>query len=407
MAKAGGNSGSRVMGKLTAAGVRTIRTEGKHLDGDGLALVVRGTGRSWHYRYQRGGRERVMSLGDADVITLAEARKLHSAARAQLLAGQDPLEARTRAKVDLAHTFADTAAVYIAAHEAKWRSPKSAPQWRASLAAYALPTIGKLPVAEIDTHHVLRVLRPIWQRIPETASRVRSRIELVLDYATAMRWRAGPNPAVWRGGLRPLLPATSQLKEVRHHVALPWEDCPALIRELGQRTNIASMALSFLILTATRSGEARGARWEEFDLSAAVWTIPANRMKARKEHRVPLSKPALAIVQRMAELRSGELIFPGQNRHRPLNDPTLTDQLRRLGHANATVHGFRSAFRDWCADTGKPADLAEAALAHAPVSRVVAAYQRSDLLEARRQLMQAWADHLTGAVVVPLRAVTG
>lgn len=386
--------------------VRAARVDGKYSDGDGLALVVRAGRRAWHYRFQRAGRERAMSLGDADVVSLAEARRRHAEARALLLAGQDPLEARARAKVDRSHTFAEVADLYITAHAPKWRNGRNAAQWRASLRDHALPVIGKLPISEIDVHDVLRVLKPIWTTIPETASRVRGRIEAVIDYATAMHWRTGANPAVWRGGLKPLLPATSDLRAVRHHVALPWQDCPALVGELQRRDNIASAALLFLILTAARSGEARDAAWSEIDMQNAVWTLPPERMKARRLHRVPLSSAALTILRRMAAVRSSDLVFPDSRQGQNLADVTLLRQLRRLGHSDIVVHGFRSTFRDWCADTGKSADLAEAALAHAPASRVVQAYQRSDLLEARRKLMADWADYLNRptAEVVPLRA---
>jgi integrase len=381
------------MGRLTATAVRGLRLEGKYLDGQGLALVIDRAGRRyWQYRYQRAGRERAMSFGSADDVTLADARKLHAEARAVLLAGRDPLEERDRTKLDLSRRFADATEGYIADHEAGWRGPKSAQQWRGSLRDYATPLIGRVPVAEIDVQHVLKVLRPIWSVRPETASRVRGRIEMILDYASAMGWRTGPNPAIWRGGLKPLLPAKANLHTAEHYAAMDWRAMPAFMAELHQQPGgMGGLALAFLIYTAVRSGDARGAVWAEFDLAQKLWVIPAGRMKARKEHRVPLSQPAMDILRMLADVRTGDLVFFGTGRDRPVADVTLSGQLRRLGHGDVTVHGFRSTFRDWCADTGKPADPAEAALAHAPASRVVAAYQRSDLLEARRGLMEAWA----------------
>jgi integrase len=400
------------MGKLTAIFVRKAPT-GRHLDGQGLYLVVDDAGRRyWQYRYQRAGRERGMSLGSADDVALADARKAHAAARALLLDGKDPLEERDRTKLDLTRRFADVAEGYIADHEARWHGPRSAQQWRGSLRDYAYPRIGKVPVAEIGVQHVLKVLKPIWGKgegkLPETASRVRGRLEAILDYAAAMGWRTGPNPAIWRGGLRSLLPAKSDLHTTRHYAALDWRDAPEFMAKLGalHRAGMASLALAFLVYTAARSGEVRGATWDEFDIQAKVWTIPAGRMKARREHRVPLAEPAMAILQVLAPVKSDSpLVFFGIKPGKPLADVTLKDQMRRLGFGDKTVHGWRSCFRDWAADTGKPSDLAEAALAHVAGNAVVQAYQRSDLLDARRVLMDAWAAYLLKprADVVPLR----
>ena len=395
------------MGRLTATAVRGLRAEGRHLDGQGLALVVDRAGRRyWTYRYQRAGRERSMGLGSADDVSLADARKLHAEARALLLAGKDPLEERGRAELDLTRRFEDVSTAYVTAHEARWHGAKTAQQWRSTLRDYVHPLIGKVPVAEIGVQHVLKVLNPVWNTKPDTARRIRARLEFVLDYAFAMNWRQGPNPAIWRGSMKSLLPAPSDLHTTQHHAALDWRECPAFMARLCERDSTASLALALLILTAVRSGEVRGARWDEIDLGRAIWTIPADRMKAGREHRVPLSPAAMEIVRKLAEMRSGDLVFPGVVRGHPLSDVTLKNQLRQLGYGTVTVHGFRSTFRDWVADTGKPADLAEAALAHVSGSAVVRAYARSDLLEARRALMSAWADFLTNAVVVPLRAAS-
>jgi integrase len=393
------------VGKLTAAKVRGLRADGKYLDEAGLALVIRNGKRAWHFRYQRDGRERVMSLGSADVVSLAGARKLHTEARAELSKGRDPLEERNRAKTDRVHTFAATANAYLGAHRSGWRHPKTAAAWAQSLRDHVLPGIGKTPVSEIDTPHVLRVLKPLWVEMPATASKVRGRIELILDFATAMKWRSGPNPATWKGSLRPLLSATARIHTTQHHAAVPWADCPAVWEELSERANAASACLRFLMLTATRSVEARGATWDEIDMANAVWSIPSTRMKMRQAHRVPLSSAALAILHRMAEVRSSKLVFPSPKRGCTITDITLKAQLTALGHGDATVHGFRSSFRDWCADTGRPGDLAEEALAHSVGNRVSQAYRRTDVLELRRPLMQAWSDHLTSNIVVPLRVM--
>jgi integrase len=398
------------MGKLNARAVQGHRTQGRYADGDGLSLIVDKAGRRyWVFRFMRDGRSRTMSLGNADVMTLAEARAAHQGARRLLLAGTDPLDARATAKVPPPerHTFGEAAESYIGDHRAGWRGPRVAEQWRQSLADHA-KRLSAMPVEAIGIEHVLAVLRPIWPEIPETASRVRSRIELVLDYATALGWRSGPNPAMWRGGLKALLPAKGKLHATTHYAALDWREAPGLMAALRERTTgMGTLCLRFLMLTACRSGEARGARWDEIDVVNRIWTIPANRTKQGRPHRVALSEPALDILTLLAGVRTEKpLVFfgTGSGLH-PLADVTLKDVLRRLGHGDVTVHGMRSCFRDWCADTGRSAELAEAALAHLPASVVVQAYQRSDLLEPRRGLMSAWATYLTmPAEVVRLAA---
>ena len=402
----GQKRGQRLVGRLTAAKIKAARQDGKYPDGRGLVLVVRAGRGAWHFRYTRAGKEHVLSLGPSDAISLAKARELHHEARSVLLSGKDPIEERRRTKADLSHTLASAVAAYLAAHSPKWRHPATGKQWANSLANHVLPAIGKTPIAEIDVHHVLRVLKPIWTELPETASKIRGRLELVIDYAIASGWRVNSNPAIWRGSLKALLPAKSAIHETKHHAALPWEECPALWDALQQRPNLASACLAFLLLTAVRSNEARGARWDEVDLHNAVWSIPATRMKMRQVHRVPLSSAALAILRRMAEIRGSDLVFPGHKRGKLLTDVTLKEQLRALGHDDITVHGFRSSFRDWCGETGRPGDAAEIALAHTVGTTVTRAYARSDLLELRRTLMQAWSDHLTGSVVVPLRVAS-
>jgi integrase len=397
------------MGKLTAAFVRKA-AKGRHLDDAGLYLVVDDGGRRyWQYRYQRAGRERGMSLGSADDVSLADARKAHAAARALLLAGQDPLEERDRAKLDLTRRFADVAAAYIEQHAPGWHG-RTAEYWRQNMAAHVNPVLGKKPVTEVGTADVLKVLKPLWAVKPETGAKVRTRVEAVLDFATAMHWRTGPNPAVWRGGLKPLLPATAKVHTTRHHPALDWQQAPEFMEKLRQQTSLGGWALAFLILTAVRSGEARGAVWSEFDLGNRVWVIPPGRMKMRREHRVPLSQPAMDILTLLAEVRTqSPFVFFGEGKgDRPVCDRTLKHLLRRMGYGHVTVHGFRSTFRDWCADGGRPWEVAEAALAHRPASKVTRAYARSDLLEQRRPLMEAWGNYLTrppSAVVVPFPSV--
>jgi integrase len=396
------------MAALTAAVVRGLRAPGKYRDGHGLMLHVVGEGkRYWIFRYQRDGRERTMALGNADVLSLADARRLHTEARALLAKGIDPLAKREQAKAEKAPTvsFGEAAERYIMAHRAGWR-PRGEQHWRQSLALHVLPVFGRKPVGQVNVDDVLRALQPIWVSKTSMATIVRSRIELVLDYAKAHGWRSGENPALWRGNLRSLLPPPGKVHRVEHRAALPWQDAPALMKRLREAPGMAAMALRFIVLTGCRSGEARGATWDEIDPVAGLWSLPAGRMKAGQPHRVPLSDAALELLEPLAGLRQAALVFFGQARGRPLCDVTLKNLLRRLGHGDITVHGFRSTFRDWCADHGQPADLAEMALAHTVGSAVERSYRRSDVLERRRRLMEAWAAFLTRepADVVPLRA---
>jgi integrase len=328
-----------------------------------------------------------------------------------LLKGVDPLAARQAAQAKAAApaipTFADAAALYIAAHESGWKNAVHRGQWPQTLATYAFPVIGKMPVDSITSNDVLRVLEPIWTRTPEAASRVRGRIEAVLSSAKARGWRSGENPAAWRDNLAHLLPPKGRVHVVRRHAALPWRDCPTFLQSLGERDQgMAARALAFTILTAARSGEARGATWDEIDLQAALWSLPAGRMKTGRPHRVPLSEPALDVLRPLLGLRQCALLFPGRDGASQLSDMAFNVVLKRMGRADLTAHGFRSSFRDWVADTGRAADAAEMALAHVTGNAVVQAYQRSDLLEARRGLMAEWAAFLTRppAEVVALRA---
>jgi integrase len=392
--------------------VRRLREPGRYGDGWGLILnVITADRKNWLFRYTRAGRERWMGLGSTKDVSLAEAREAAQAARKLLKAGIDPIDERA-GKVQAAQaatvTFAEVAELYIDAHERAWRNRKHASQWRNTLATYAGPVIGTKPVADIDVNLVLRTLEPIWSTKHETASRVRSRIEIVLDYATARKWRSGPNPATWRGNLKLLLPRKPKLQRVQHHAALDWREAPAFMAKLREHGGMmGAPALTLAILTAARSSEVRAMRWVEVELERAVWTIPGSRMKSGVEHRVPLSAPALAVLHAQAKLRDDSgLVFHGLRPGAPMNDMTLSAVLRRMDHGDLTVHGFRSMFRDWAAEaTGHPNHVVEQALAHTIGSAVERAYRRGDLFAKRTALMTEWAAYLAqpAAKVVRLR----
>ena len=341
------------------------------------------------------------------MVSLAEARNKAHEARKMLEAGKNPIEAKRQAAIIEAGkpTFGAIADALIAAKECEWRNPKHRAQWRMTLETYAAPLRAR-PVDEIDTAAVLDVLKPLWQTKPETASRLRGRIEAVLDAAKAQGHRSGENPAAWRGHLAHLLPKRGILTR-GHHAAMAYADVPAFVAQLREREALAALALEFCILTATRSGEVLGARWWEIDLSAKVWTVAAERMKAAREHRIPLSERALAILEKLSEARTGELIFPGQRAGKPLSNTAMEMLLRRMDQDAVTVHGFRSAFRDWAGnETHFPREVAEAALAHVVGDKAEQAYRRGDALEKRRALMEAWANFIeprSGSNVVKLR----
>jgi integrase len=289
-------------------------------------------------------------------------------------------------------TFRECAERYIAAHRVGWRNAKHAEQWRSTLATYAFPIFGDLPVQAIDLGLVMKAIEPIWASKTETASRLRGRIESILDWAATRGYRQGDNPARWRGHLENLLPKRTKVRKVQHHAALPYGRVGDFIQALQQQRGVAAMALELCILTATRTSETIGARWQEVDLRETVWTIPADRIKAGKEHRIPLSAPAVAILQKLAAARSSDFVFPGGKPGQPLSNMALLALLKRMGRPDLTVHGFRSAFRDWAAElTNFPREVCEMALAHAIGDKVEAAYRRGDLFAKRRQLMEAWA----------------
>lgn len=379
--------------KLSARTVAAAKP-GRHGDGGGLWLVVSETGtRKWVFRFTLGSRVTEMGLGNA-AVSLAAARDKADEARKLVASGLNPIEARREAVKIAAGkpTFGQCADVLLEAKSSEWRNEKHRAQWRMTLLEYARP-LRDMPVDQVDTEAVLGVLQTIWQAKPETASRLRGRIETVLDAARAKGYiaRNEANPARWRGHLDKLLPKRQKLTR-GHHAAMPFDDVPEFIGQLRDREATAAMALEFLVLTAARSGEVLGARWVEFDSAAKVWTIPATRMKAGREHRVPLPGRAMAIIERLAECRTGEFVFPGQRPDKPLSGMSMEMLLRRMKAGGVTVHGFRSAFRDWCGEaTTFPREIAEAALAHVAGDATERAYRRGDALEKRRKLMEAWA----------------
>jgi len=384
---------ARTSNKLKAKAVAALTKPGRHSDGNGLYLSIDGKGgRRWVLLFTWHGRTREMGLGSGTAVSLARARELAADARRLLAEGKDPIAARRGDKAHVA-TFGAVADDLMTSLESGWRNPKHRAQWKMTLSVYAAPLRG-MPVDTISTEVVLAVLKPLWTTKPETASRLRGRIERVLDAARVRDLRQGENPARWRGHLDHLLPKPGKLTR-GHHEALAIDAMPAFLERLQTRPSIASKALAFTILTAARSGEVLGARWTEIDLDNAVWTVPAARMKTGKPH---LSNSALAVLREMHALRTVEvdLVFPGQKRGRPLSVMAFSMLLRRM-KVEVTAHGFRSSFRDWAAERNScPHEVAEMALAHAIGSKTEAAYRRGDLFEKRRQLMAAWADFLTG-----------
>lgn len=390
----------RTLQRLSALTVKTAQRPGYYCDGGGLYLQVSKAGaKSWVFRYRRDGRARELGLGALLLTPLATARKKAEAMRLTLGQGQEPVATREAARRSAASrmTFAECASAYIAAHRRGWSNPKHAEQWQSTLDTYAAPVFGPIDVSQVDTHQVIRALEPIWQTKTETASRLRGRIERVLAWATTRGYRSGENPARWRGHLDTLLPKPGAIKEVAHHSALPYPAAADFMGALAAEVGIAPKALRFAILTACRTNEVIGATWAEIDLAAAVWTIPAQRMKAGKEHRVPLSDAALAVLAGLEPGQPADHVFPGARAGKPLSNMAMLNTLKRMERTDLTVHGFRSTFRDWAAEaTNYPRELAEKALAHTVRSEVEAAYQRGDLLQKRREMMEQWARHCSG-----------
>lgn len=388
-------------GNLTARKVQTAKP-GKYSDGGNLYLIVSETGaRKWVLRFTWRGKAKEMGLGSAASVPLAHAREKAAGARRKIAQGLNPIEERKRDGG--IPTFGEMANEVRAALSAGFRNEKHKAQWKSTLATYAAPLASK-PVDTVATDDVLAVLKPIWQAKAETASRLRGRIEKVLDAAKAKGFRDGENPARWRGHLDHLLPKPSKL-ERGHHAAMPYEDVAALMGDLRQREALAARALEFCILTAARSGEVLGLRWSELDLDKALWTVPAERMKAGRVHRVPLCDRAVAIVKQLAETATGEFVFAGYKPGKPLSNMAMEMMLRRMKVDNVTVHGFRSSFRDWAGNVSSfPREVVETALAHVIGDKAEQAYRRSDALEKRRKLMCAWESYCQPRAgnVVPL-----
>lgn len=396
----------KVAKELGALAVSRLVAAGLHFVGgvNGLALNVTESGaRSWILRVMVGSKRREIGLGSFPSVPLALAREKSRSTREAIQRGVDPVAERKAARSALsataasAWTFDQCIEGFLADNSKKWSNPKHAAQWETTLTTYASPAMGKLLVQDIDVPHVLAVLRPIWETKTETASRLRGRIEAVLSWATVSKYRKGDNPARWKGNLSAILPAPGDVASVTHHEALPVREVGAFMVALHKQAGMGARALEFAILTAARSGEVRGAQWAEIDLDGAIWTVPAARMKAGKEHRVPLTVPAIKLLRALPSIDDGELVFPAP-RGGQLSDMTLSAVLRRMGVA-AVPHGFRSTFRDWCSEhTNYPRDVAEMALAHAIGDKVEAAYRRGDLFDKRRQMMRDWAKFVS---VVP------
>ena len=368
----------------------------------GLYLHVNARGaRSWILRVVVGDKRRDMGLGGYPDIGVADARQKAREARLKIEQGVDPILLRKQAKSELMalqatdKTFEQAAGEYIKIHAESWSNDKHRKQWERTLTAYAFPVVGKLSLRHIRQEHILKILEPIWTTKTETATRVRGRIESILDWAKVKGLRSGENPAAWKGHLDHMLPAPTRLKNVEHLAAVPVRDMPGFMVKLREAAGTAAQALEFLILTAARSGEVRGITWQEVSLEDALWVVPAERMKMKKEHRVPLSDRALSILKSQPRIDENPLVFPAL-RGSQMSDATMSAVLKRMG-IDATVHGFRSSFRDWCGDyTNYPRDLAEQCLAHGADDPVEAAYRRGDALERRREIMNEWSKFVAG-----------
>lgn len=392
------------MANLTARGVAAAKP-GKHSDGGGLILAVSPTGvKKWVLRYQLAGRRRDMVLGRLEDLPLTQARERAAEARALARQGTDPMDAR-HVEREVIPTFTQAAARFIRSKRHEWSNPKHARQWVATLKTYARPVVGSKPVDQIGTNDVLGILQPIWTAKPETAKRVQGRIENVLDYASAMKWRDASNPARWRGHLNKLLAAPVKVKRqqnggtTRHHPAMDYREVPAFMAELRERHSVSALALRFTILTACRTSEVLQAQWREIDLEVATWTVPPERMKARREHRVPLTAAALAILEALPRIEGNSYVFPGARAGRPLSNMALLQIMRGMGYGvggdrgDFVPHGFRSSFRDWGGEVSSlPNHVCEMALAHVIGDKAEAAYRRGDLFAKRRAMMQEWSD---------------
>jgi len=382
---------------LTSMQIKKLSKPGKYSDGHGLYLNIRNGGtKSWIYRYQLNGKRKEIGLGAIRIISLKEARELAADATKLRNKGIDPKihKEKLKAASTNTRTFEQCAKEYIEAHKSGWKNEKHISQWISTLKQYAYPHIGTLPVGEIDNNTIMAVLKPIWWTKTETASRVRGRIENILSWAIVKKYRPAPNPAIWRGNLEILLPKRSKIQKQKHHPALPHADTANLMKQIRASKSVSARALEFTILTASRTQESIGAKWDEIDLNKNIWTIPAERMKAGLEHRVPLSAQAVSLLNNLYQ--TNDYLFPGLKKGKSISNMAMLKYLKKdLGHSDITVHGFRSSFREWVSEISPySAELGESALAHINSNKVEAAYQRSDLLKKREAMMQNWANYI-------------
>lgn len=390
---------ARSINRLSSRSVTSKNKRGRYADGGGLYLQVSDNeAKSWLFRFMLNGKSREMGLGSLHTISLAEARDEALQCRKQLRDGIDPIDARKLkrglAQVDAATvmTFKACAENYISSHSAGWKNIKHMSQWQNTLKTYVYPEFGDLPVQLVDTGMVLRVIEPIWTTKTETANRIRARIEAILDWAAARKYREGENPARRKGHMEILLPARSKVQKVKHHAALSYPQIGMFMATLREQTAVSSSGLEFLILTAARTGEVIGATWNEIDLDNEIWIVPGDRMKNGKEHRVPLSSASIEVLRRMESIAVSNYVFPGGKNNRPLSNMAFLQLLKRMGHGDLTGHGFRSTFRDWVAErTNYPNEVAEMALAHTVGDKVEAAYRRGDMFDKRRHLLDDWS----------------
>ena len=399
------------MAKLTAVSIKQLKKTGRYADGNGLYLQVRETSdpdnpnKSWVFRWGAGGKNN-MGLGTLKDVTLAEARVIAAAHHRMITAGQDPRQAREQQRIEArqrqdALTFEEAAKTYIESKQDGWKNKKHAQQWTNTLTAYANTEIGTTPCAEVTTEQILNILRPIWTIKNETATRLRGRIESVLDWAAVTERRSGDNPARWKGKLELMLPEISRRRRITHHPAMPYPQVPAMLKAVASNPSLSAKALLFCVLTATRTTEAIEATWKEIDLENQLWIIPKDRMKKDKEHRVPLSNQAVAILKTITRKGESPYVFNGQSRtkkYAPLSNMAMLNYLQKtLNYPNFTVHGFRSSFRDWAAETtDHKREVIEQALAHQLADQAEAAYQRGDYMEKRKLLMNDWASYCWG-----------
>lgn len=393
----------RTLNRLTAIQVTRTKKPGVYSDGGGLYLqVTRTLAKSWLFRYMKQGKARGMGLGPVHTVSLVEARIKALDCRRQLVNGIDPLDdklAKRRAEKreqTKSLPFRECARQYVDAHRESWKNGKHAAQWESTLTTYAYPILGDMLVSEIDTDEVVQVLEPIWATKTETATRLRGRIEAILAWSTVRRYRAGLNPARWKGHLDQLLAKPSRLQKIKHHAALPYSEAAGFMKLLLAQEGTAAVALQLVILTASRTNEVIGARRAEFDLASGVWTIPPERMKAKREHRVPLSTASVELLKPLLEAGSGDFVFPANRVGKHLSNMAMLQLLKRMEREDLTVHGFRSTFKDWARETTDyPREVSEAALAHVIGDQTEAAYARGDLFTKRASLMQDWSDYLT------------